>query len=77
MGVIFYHIPWANSKEVKEEYGVEVIKALKSDIKYEVIILTVAHDEFRSFDFEKYYKQRSVVFDAKVVVDRRWVDGRL
>jgi UDP-N-acetyl-D-galactosamine dehydrogenase len=37
----------------------------------------VAHDEYKSFDFEKYYNAGAVVFDAKAVVDRRWVDGRL
>jgi len=39
--------------------------------------LAVAHDEFKEIDFEKYYNEGTVIFDAKAVVDRRWVDGRL
>ena len=34
-------------------------------------------DRYKSFDFEKHYKAGAVVFDAKAVVDRRWVDGKL
>jgi UDP-N-acetyl-D-galactosamine dehydrogenase len=45
--------------------------------KYEAIILAVAHDEFKAFDFEKYYTYGAVIFDTKAVVNRQWVDGRL
>ncbi len=69
--------PWVCEKELREEYGVSVIKALNPDKKYEAIILAVAHEEFDGFDFEKYYKQGAVVYDAKAIIDRRWVDGRL
>lgn len=69
--------PWVCAEELKEEYGVEVMKELDPDKKYEAIILAVSHEEFNEFDFEKYYKQGAVVYDAKAVVDRRWVDGRL
>jgi len=69
--------PWASSEEVKREYGVDIIDKLDSSKKYDGVLLAVAHDEFKSIDFEKYYNDGSVVFDAKAVVDRRWVDGRL
>jgi UDP-N-acetyl-D-glucosamine/UDP-N-acetyl-D-galactosamine dehydrogenase len=69
--------PWASAKEVKHEYEVDIIDKLDAAKKYEAILLAVAHDEFKSIDFEKYYNDGSVVFDAKAVVDRRWVDGRL
>jgi UDP-N-acetyl-D-glucosamine/UDP-N-acetyl-D-galactosamine dehydrogenase len=69
--------PWAIAEEVKDEYGVEIVKSLNEDKKYDAILLAVAHDEFNEFDFEKYYTAGAVVFDAKAVVDRRWVDGRL
>lgn len=69
--------PWVCAEELKEEYGVDVIKALNPDKKYEAVILAVAHEEFLKFDFEKYYTQGAVVFDAKAIVDRRWVDSRL
>jgi UDP-N-acetyl-D-glucosamine/UDP-N-acetyl-D-galactosamine dehydrogenase len=69
--------PWAIAEEVKEEYGVEILKSLDESKKYDAILLAVAHDEFKEFNFEKYYNAGAVVFDAKAVVDRRWVDGRL
>ena len=69
--------PWAIAEEVKHEYGVKILNKFDVSKKYDAVLLTVAHDEFKTFDFEKYYNAGSVVFDAKAVVDRRWVDGRL
>lgn len=69
--------PWAIAEEVKHEYGVTILTELDTKKKYEAILLAVAHDEFKSFDFEKYHTSGSVIFDAKAVIDRRWVDGRL
>lgn len=69
--------PWAIADEVRHEYGVDILNELDENKKYEAVLLAVAHDEFKSFDFEKYKSQGAVVFDAKAVVDRRWVDGRL
>lgn len=69
--------PWASATEVKYEYGVDIINQLIPSKKYEAVLLAVAHTEFESIDFEKYYKEGAVVFDTKAVIDRRWVDGRL
>jgi len=69
--------PWASVEEIKHEFGVEIIDKLDVTKKYEAIVLAVAHDEFKTIDFEKYSKSGAVIFDAKAVVDRRWVDGRL
>jgi len=69
--------PWAIASEVKHEYNVEILNSLDKNIKYDAVLLAVAHDEFKDFDFEKYYMAGAVVFDAKAVVDRKWVDGRL
>ena len=69
--------PWASAEEVKHEFGVDIIDKLDVNKKYAAILLAVAHDEFKTIDFEKYYKSGAVIFDAKAVIDRRWVDGRL
>jgi UDP-N-acetyl-D-galactosamine dehydrogenase len=69
--------PWVNRKELKEKYGVNLLKEINQDKHYSAIILAVAHDEFRTIDFEKYHNHNTVIFDAKDVVDRRLVDGRL
>lgn len=63
--------------KLKEEYGVDGIKNLNPDKKYSAIILAVAHNELKTFDFEKHYKEGCVIFDVKAVIDRKWVDGRL
>lgn len=75
--VVDIYDPWASIQEVRHEYGVEIINTLDATKNYEAIVLAVAHDEFKAIDFEKYYKNGTVIFDAKAVVDRRWVDGRL
>jgi UDP-N-acetyl-D-galactosamine dehydrogenase len=69
--------PWASAEEVKHEYGVDIIGKLDKTKKYQAILLAVSHEEFKDIDFEKYYTGGAVVFDAKAVIDRRWVDGRL
>ena len=69
--------PWASAEEVKHEYNVDIISEMDIHKKYQAILLAVSHDEFKEIDFEKYYTEGAVVFDAKAVVDRRWVDGRL
>ncbi len=69
--------PWASAEEVKHEYNVDILNTFDAEKKYHAILLAVSHDEFKEFDFEKYFKAGAVVFDAKAVVDRRWVDGRL
>lgn len=69
--------PWASAEEVMREYGVEITNKLDDFKKYEAIVLTVAHDEFKTIDFEKYHNDGTVIFDAKALVDRKYVDGRL
>jgi len=69
--------PWASSDEVRHEYGVDIITKLDNSKEYQAVLLTVSHDEFKTIDFEKYHRAGAVIFDAKAVIDRRWVDGRL
>ncbi|MDR1120972.1 MAG: nucleotide sugar dehydrogenase [Dysgonamonadaceae bacterium] len=69
--------PWVCAEEMHKKYGVKMLKKTDPDKSYSAIILAVAHNEFKSFNFEKYYKQGTVIFDAKAIIDRRWVDGRL
>jgi dTDP-4-dehydrorhamnose 3,5-epimerase len=66
--------PWADKKEVKNEYNIDLIDENK---KYESLIITVAHKEFETFNFEKYSKDECVIFDTKSFIDRKFIDGRL
>jgi len=66
--------PWADSVEVQREYGLE----LKNDIdikSYDSVILAVAHDKFKSLDFD--LADSSVLYDIKSFISSNRVDGRL
>jgi UDP-N-acetyl-D-galactosamine dehydrogenase len=68
--------PWANQTEVKNEYNIDLIKEINRT-KYAAIIITVAHDMFKDFDFEGYKKDNTVIFDVKALIERNLVDARL
>ena len=69
--------PWANPEEVQDEYGIELLKKLDSEKKYQAIVVAVAHKEFVKFDFRQYHKLNTVIFDTKAFVNRNYVDSRL
>ncbi len=69
--------PWANRDEVMEEYGTEIISSLSDGVRYEAIILAVAHREFLELDFRKIQAENGVIFDTKSCLDRDMVDARL
>ena len=57
------------------EYGIELIKDTQSI--YDAIILAVAHDQFKTFDFKRQKDANAVIFDVKGIIDRSLVDARL
>lgn len=70
--------PWANVDEVKEVFNLDLknkTEQLKDE--YNAIVLTVAHNEFKNFDINKYRSNTCVVFDVKSFLERNMVDGRL
>lgn len=69
--------PWANNTEVYHEFGVTMIDSIAPSKKYAAIIVTIAHDEFKNFDFKKYKKDKTIIFDVKAFIDRSLVDARL
>lgn len=69
--------PWADSREVKEEYGWESINELKDARDFDAIILAVSHDEFRALDFTKLCKENKVIYDVKGSLPKELVDARL
>lgn len=70
--------PWANTEEVKHEFGVSLTseKELKKG-SYAAIINAVAHNEFASLELTQLKATRSVVFDVKGNIDPSLVDIRL
>ncbi len=71
--------PWVDNFRAKEEYNLSLINEPVLG-KYDAIILSVAHEEFKQLTSEEvrsYGKDESIVFDIKFLFDESEVDGRL
>ena len=56
--------PWAKKEEVKEVYDIDLIDEVYSK-KYDVIVLAVAHKEFKNIDIVQWKNKEAVVYDIK------------
>lgn len=66
--------PWADSVEVKREYGLDLIDSLNST--YDAVVLAVAHIKFDGLDIEKLKNGNdTVVYDIKSKLEKS--DGKL
>jgi UDP-N-acetyl-D-galactosamine dehydrogenase len=70
---------WAGPKEVKEEYGIDLLSSddLKAAEDFDAIILAVAHDNFKDLDIRSLMNDHSIVYDVKGVLPADMVDERL
>lgn len=59
--------PWANEEEVENEYGLSLKKELPKK-KFDAIVLTVAHNEFKELDFSLLRNDKSVIYDVKNIL---------
>jgi UDP-N-acetyl-D-galactosamine dehydrogenase len=63
--------PWATVSAVKHEYDLDLLSSLDEvNIKYQAIIIAVAHDEFRKLNLEKYLDNPHVIFDVKAMLPK-------
>ena len=69
------HDPYADTHEVKEEYGIEITSDISD--KYDGILLAVSHDEYKLLNLENFKNSNAVVFDIKSMWDKKTVDARL
>ena len=67
--------PWVNPTAVLHEYQLVTTKELPS-VKYDAIILGVAHQEFLSINFETLQNEKSILYDVKGILGKK-VDGKL
>ena len=58
-------------------YAIDLLSRQPDPKQYDGIILTVAHDEFRSIDFSFVRNQPTVLFDVKGILDKSLIHGRL
>ncbi len=64
--------PWVELEEAKLVYGIKVRKDIPNQ-EFEVLILAVAHNQFKSFKksyWEKILKKKNIIFDLKGIVPR-------
>ena len=68
--------PLANEDEVMMEYGLISSKELPK-IKFDAVVLTVAHNEFINLNFNKLTKETNIIYDVKNILPVSLVDGTL
>lgn len=68
--------PWANADKVKTDYQI-MIQNHMTNKKYDAIILAVAHKQFQNFNFDRFKKDKAVIYDVKGILSRNIIDGRL
>ncbi len=71
--------PWVNKEEASHEYGLDLIEE-PAQGAYDVIIVAVAHDEFKALGAEgirNFGKDVAVLYDIKYVLPPDAVDDRL
>ena len=69
--------PWADTKEVKEEYGINILNKFPEGNGYGAIILAVSHNEFLELNFAEHKNGGAVIFDCKGILEKEVVDMRL
>jgi UDP-N-acetyl-D-galactosamine dehydrogenase len=67
--------PWVDPKEVKVEYGIEVVNDLPIG-PFAAVILAVAHKEFLSLDVRS-LAPNGIVYDVKGILPKEIIDSRL
>src|SRR5688500_6344770 len=67
--------PHADAAEVSHEYGLDMIPALSK--KYDAIVLTVAHKEFRNLEWDRIQHEKTIIYDVKGFLDQSKITARL
>ena len=68
--------PWASPEEVDHEYGLKTSKSIPQ-LKFDAVVLTVAHKEFLKLHFRELLKENGVLYDVKGILKDDYVSGRL
>lgn len=69
--------PWANPKEVLEEYNIQLLNEISETEKYDAIILTVSHQEFLDLNLKNYLITDGIIYDVKGCLSKELADRRL
>ena len=69
--------PWANSNDVKTEYGIRTFTEFPVTNNYSAIILAVAHKEFLEINFQDHKNKGCIIYDVKGILASEFWDSRL
>ena len=69
--------PWANTEEVKHEYGISCQNKIQEGEKYDAVILAVAHNQFKMMNIKDLLEDSAVVYDVKGVLAKDFADACL
>jgi UDP-N-acetyl-D-galactosamine dehydrogenase len=72
---VFAFDPFANAKEVLDIHQINLVTSFET---YDAIVLTVAHDFFKSLNYASLKSSpTSVIYDTKAILDKSIVTARL
>jgi len=74
---VVIHDPWADPEQVKREYGVICQNGESKTVKYDAIILAVAHRKFKDIDISAMCNPQTIVYDLKSLLPDKLVNMRL
>jgi len=69
--------PWADTEEVFEEYQINLLKNLENDSQFDVIVLSVSHQEFLELNLKNYLIPNGIIYDVKGILSKEIIDNRL
>ena len=69
--------PLVDAQAVRESYGLTCLDKLGETDKYDGIIIAVRHATFNEFEYSRYLKPRSVLYDLHGIVSGQFSDGTL
>ena len=72
---VFAFDPFANAQEVFDNHQINLVTSLET---YDAIVLTVAHDFFKSLNYASLKSSpNSVIYDTKAILDKSIITARL
>jgi UDP-N-acetyl-D-galactosamine dehydrogenase len=69
--------PLVDAQAVSESYGLTCLNKLGETDKYDGIIIAVRHATFNEFEYSRYLKPISVLYDLHGIVSGQLSDGSL
>ena len=69
--------PWADVEEVSQEYSIDLLAKLEEENKFDVMVLSVSHQEFLELNLKNYLTPNGIIYDVKGILSKEITTGRL